>query len=289
MTKILGIELAPLNIPLSRRLQTLGALKYVLSFLVLGFGCLFISIYVLLFTRYYWVILLYLLWMYYDWNTPKRGGRRRERYRRWVIFDYMRDYFPISLIKTADLDPKHNYLLGFHPHGIMSAGAFCNFGSEATGFSEKYPGITPYLITLVGQFWFPFHRDYIMQSGVCDCSKESLTYLLEESGTGNAVVLVVGGAIESLEAHEGSTTVHLTKRKGFIKLALKTGLVTSAVHIKQFGGMSFGKPIVVDKIKEPSKEDIDRLHASYMKALTDLFDTHKVNYANYKDKELEIL
>lgn len=40
---------------------------------------------------------------------------------------------------------------------------------------------------------------------------------------GNAVIIVVGGAAESLDAHPGSTTLTLKDRKGFVKMALKTG------------------------------------------------------------------
>ena len=35
---------------------------------------------------------------------------------------YFKDYFPIELIKTADLDPHGKYLLCSHPHGAMPAG-----------------------------------------------------------------------------------------------------------------------------------------------------------------------
>ena len=71
----------------------------------------------------------------------------------------------MTLVKTGDLDPNKNYILGFHPHGIMSAGAFCSFATEATGFKLKYPGIRPILLTLAGQFKFPIHREYFMTTG----------------------------------------------------------------------------------------------------------------------------
>lgn len=52
-----------------------------------------------------------------------------------------------------------------HPHGVISIGAFTSLCTDATGFSAKFPGITPTLMTLVGQFWFPFRREYSMLSG----------------------------------------------------------------------------------------------------------------------------
>jgi 2-acylglycerol O-acyltransferase 2 len=37
----------------------------------------------------------------------------------------------------VDLDPKKNYLFAYHPHGILSIGAFLSFATEALGKSEK--------------------------------------------------------------------------------------------------------------------------------------------------------
>lgn len=82
-------------------------------------------------------------------------------------------------MKTAELDPRQNYLVGFHPHGVLAAGAFLNFCTEASGFSTLFPGITPHLMMLSLWFRFPFLRDYLMSggkehgpltsSGMCGC------------------------------------------------------------------------------------------------------------------------
>lgn len=73
--------------------------------------------------------------------------------------------FVLQLIKTHDLLPSRNYIFGYHPHGIFCFGGFCNFGTEATGFSKKFPGIKPSLATLAGNFRFPILRDYLMSGG----------------------------------------------------------------------------------------------------------------------------
>ena len=44
-----------------------------------------------------------------------------------------------------------------------------------------------------------------------------------KNGPGNAAVLLPGGAAEALEARPGSLTLHIKKRKGFIKAALRNG------------------------------------------------------------------
>jgi hypothetical protein len=79
---------------------------------------------VLLFTPLFWVSLLYLTWLYYDFDTPSRGGRRQEWMRRGLLWNWFRDYFPVRLIKTADLNPQHKYIIGSHPHGIICMGAW---------------------------------------------------------------------------------------------------------------------------------------------------------------------
>ena len=72
-------------------------------------------------------------------------------------------------------------------------------------------------------FKFPFFRDIVMALGVCDVSKESIQHILTKQDKGNAVIVVIGGAAESLDARPGSYKLTLKDRKGFVKLALKTG------------------------------------------------------------------
>ena len=65
------------------------------------------------------------------------------------IWKYHANYFPVKLVKTAELDPaKGNYLLGSHPHGIISLGAFSAFGSDGAGWSKFFPNLIPSLLTL---------------------------------------------------------------------------------------------------------------------------------------------
>ena len=47
----------------------------------------------------------------------------------------------------------------------MGLGAFCNFSTEATEVSKKFPGIRPYLATLAGNFRMPVLREYLMSGG----------------------------------------------------------------------------------------------------------------------------
>ncbi|MBN3280324.1 DGAT2 acyltransferase, partial [Polyodon spathula] len=151
----------------------------------------------------------------------------------------------LQLIKTHALLPSRNYIFGYHPHGIFCFGAFCNFGTEATGFSKKFPGIRPHLATLAGNFRLPLLRDYLMSGGICPVNRNSMDYILSRNGTGNAVVIVVGGAAESLECVPGKHSVTLKNRKGFVKLALQQG--ADLVPVYSFGENEVYKQIVFEE------------------------------------------
>ena len=74
----------------------------------------------------------------------------------------------------------------------------------------------------------PLYRDYILAMGVRSVSKESIINILTRGGSngegmGRGVTIVVGGARESLEAQPGNMRLILQERKGFIKIAIRTG------------------------------------------------------------------
>lgn len=81
----------------------------------------------------------------YDWVTPSKGGRGSQYclLSRWSLFNKIRDYFPVTLVKTAQLDPTKNYIFGYHPHGMVPEGAMICFSTEAAGFQQMFPGLEP--------------------------------------------------------------------------------------------------------------------------------------------------
>ncbi|XP_040038774.1 2-acylglycerol O-acyltransferase 2-A isoform X1 [Gasterosteus aculeatus] len=245
------VEFAPLNIPLRRRLQTAATLQWVFSFLALAQCCL--AAFVLLALSDWWIVaLLYAGWLWLDWDTPTCGGRRSQWVRSWSVWDFFKDYFPLTLVKTVDLDPKKNYIFGFHPHGVLVAGAFGNFCTEATGFSRLFPGLRSHLLML--PFWFrvPLFRDYIMCGGLVSSCKSSLSHLASRPGGGNVAVIAVGGAPEALDARPGALTLQVLNRKGFIKMALKHGAQLVPVF-------SFGENELFDQMENPSGSPLRKL------------------------------
>lgn len=219
------IRWAPLNVPLQRRLQTLMVLMHGLSIAALLALFLFLCAIPLL-----WPILVpYLIHSLLSTaSTSGNLSRRSERLRRSSVWSLFSSYFPARLHRSAILPPTRKYVFGYHPHGIISFGAFAAFSTEALGFAQLFPGITNTLLTLDTNFRIPLYRDYILAMGLRSVSKESCENLLSKGGPngegmGRAITIVVGGARESLDAEPASLRLVLKRRKGFVKLAIRNG------------------------------------------------------------------
>ena len=163
--KFLGVELVDiLHVPLERRLQTLAVCCYLFMYFLLAVSCGIMVVW-LCFTPLYFIPLIYASWLIYDYRTPECGGRRCEWVRSWTLWRYCRDYFPVTLKSTASLDPSKNYLMIYHPHGILACGACVNFATNATDFHKHFPGIRCSTAALKFQFMFPFCREYALSLG----------------------------------------------------------------------------------------------------------------------------
>jgi len=231
---------APLNVPLARRRQTAA----VLGWLLIQPTCIILSFFLLRSTGFlFYLFLIYVIWMIFGQTFNKTGGHAQMWFKRLPFWEWFRDYFPISLLKTVDLDPNKNYIFGYHPHGIIGLGAFCNFATDATGFSQLFPGINLRLLTLATNFRIPLFGLYLTALGVCDASAESCGSILTK-GPGHSLMLVLGGAKESLDAHPGMYKLTLKDRKGFVKIGLQYG--ASLVPV-----FSFGETDVYDQVDNP--------------------------------------
>lgn len=233
--EVVGLRWAPLRVPFRRRLQTLAVLFHCLCMgttLSIFFG--FCAIPLL------WpLLIIYLVSILFATDAVDGKLRRRKEWvRRLPIWKYFAEYYPAKLHKTHDLLPTRKYIFGYHPHGIISHGAWAAFATDALGFSEKFPGITNSLLTLDSNFRLPLYREYVFSMGVLSVSKESITNILTRGGRngegmGRAVTIVVGGARESLEAQPRTTRLIINERKGFVKLAIRTG--ADLVPVMAFG------------------------------------------------------
>ena len=245
-----------------RRLQTLAL-----------FSCSLYFIMPMVPVSWYWTIrfilnpttripmLIYLGYTFVLNDSPRSGEywlgpwiRKLDRWWRSAC-----DYFPIVLVKTADLPPDTSYVMGYHPHGIISVGAMGGFSTNGArtidlskadvkepaddpdalanqprGFSSLFPGIERNVVTLPVNFATPFVRDYLLSFGCVTSDKQTFRKTLaRNNGVGNALVVVVGGAAESMLVEPGSIQLVLEKRRGFVREAIRAG--ASLVPTLAFG------------------------------------------------------
>jgi len=185
-----------------------------------------------------------------SWPTP---------WKKWGMWRAVKAYFPQARIhKTAELPPSSKYIIGYHPHGVLSVGGFLAFGTDALGFRELFPGINPRILSLNINFRAPFLREYLLLHGVCSVSRHAITNLLH---LGHTVVIVLGGGSESLLARPGRYDLVLSRRRGFIKVALETG----AALVPCIG---FGEPEMFRTINQlPDESPIRRFQVKLEKML----------------------
>lgn len=240
------------NIPLRRRRQTLAVVIWLMLMPLL------VCTFLLLLTRASTapIAMAYIVFMLFD-SAPENGGRKWSFVREWSFWRWFKDFFPLTLVKTCELDPAKNYIFLYHPHGIISLGAFTNFGTEAGGFSKLFPGIDLRLLTLEANFRLPFWRDLILALGICSVSRRSCTNILTK-GPGNSLMIVPGGASEALYAFPGTFDLVLKRRLGFVKLALRHG--SSLVPV-----LGFGENDLWDQLPNPKGSIIFRIQKLFQK------------------------
>ena len=238
---------------------------------------------------------------------------------------YYEEYHEIS--DQEILASGKNYICGSHPHGVFSFVGVCagvTTVNAPDGFGSKLTTVVPTAAATVVKK-FPVLKDVLGVFGVIDASGATLAKRLVRPMS--SVVIYVGGMVELFYSSPKREVVFLKKRKGFIKMALRTGAdviplylfgnttVLSAltsgplaslsrklgVSVTFFWGRfgmplpkavrlvyARGRPLGMPHIPEPTDEDVDRWHAEYCNKLTELFDAYKGRNPDYKHKELLI-
>ncbi|XP_017094226.3 2-acylglycerol O-acyltransferase 2-like [Drosophila bipectinata] len=268
------IEWAPLNVPMDRRLQTFFTAVFTYTFFWLPIISTFCTPFLLYYGGFILrtVLLVYFVYIYTDykkhfgimegngWSVPFL--RKNPSYR---------DYFPVELVKTAELPPNRNYIIASFPHGLIGMGICVNMGMEISKWLKLFPQVRPKIATLDHHFKTPFLREVIRLWGMVSVSKESLVYLLNKSNdpkhednqdgfTSNAVAILVGGAQEAMDSHPGQYMLTLKNRKGFVKMAIRTG--SSIVP-----SLSFGEVDIYDQVENPPNSKLRRFQNSVKKLI----------------------
>lgn len=239
----LGMEL-PLH--LQRRLQSLSVVLVIGGFFVFGPACLAITI-CLLTTRFWWLSVGYSVWYFVDQYRESVGRTRHNLFGKWIrnwhLWTYTRDYFPITLVKTSDLDSSVNYILGYHPHGVMTIGACTAFATNALDFKGHFPGISTAYLSFKCWFYIPFLREILLLLGMRSASSTNFeNHLGDKTQRGRCIVLAIGSTEEVVYSTPGQHSIVLSSRFGFVKKAIMHG--ASLVPTYSFGeGDLFLRPL----------------------------------------------
>lgn len=212
-------------------------------------------------------------------------------------------FFPINLHRTVPLSASKKYVMGYHPHGISAIGPWISLAMNANGTATSlFPQLNFSLLARDSLFWLPLMRELALLTGYRSCSKKScIAHLTTEGhdgrGSGNAIIIAVGGQREAALAKPGAMELVLAKRKGFVKVAIETGAdlvpvigfgeneiwVSGKGNWLHSGRFSFflpfnrpinvvvGAPIEVTQQIVPDPDFVDKLHAEYVKQLEALW------------------
>jgi len=250
----------------------------------------------------------------YYWSCPN--------FRHCMVTEDVKRHFSGKIIATTKLEEDKQYVLGFHPHGILPLTAMWCHNSEE--WRDKVSNHE--LVTLAANhaFVIPIMRELMMAAGSKPATRKNFVNMLEAK---KSVVLVPGGVAELMLTDSKAKEIHLvTGHKGFIRLAISHGV--NLVPMFSFGewevmdimwpsvqrycrrilGIPFplfvgralyiprqqpitvvvGAPIEVKRREIPTEEEVDDLHRKYFTALHKIFEDHKAE-AGYGSHKLKFL
>ena len=124
--------------------------------------------------------------------------------------------------EDAVLSPERQYIFACHPHGIHCM-PLAIFHCRGTPFDRRFPGIcenglSGLAATVV--FKLPGVREFFLSLPYIDASRSVVEQALEAD---RSIFVCTGSGEESLLTRQGEDTLVLSRRKGFVRLALSYG------------------------------------------------------------------
>lgn len=211
-----------LNTPFECRLQTFIVSAFTFfTFIPIAF------VLTVIFLMNQWTMpfmVMYLLYIF-TMGRPVHPLKKCTSFSRHSIWHHHGNYFPVRLVipdhVRRQFHASKNYFFVYHPHGIHAYGTISKFGFDSN-LSSLLPGITVHPQTLKINFFIPFWRELSILTGFGDASADCIRRTLR-AGPGESVVLVVGGAQESVLARPHTNDLTLRGRRGFVRIALEEG------------------------------------------------------------------
>ncbi|KAJ1750150.1 diacylglycerol O-acyltransferase 1 [Coemansia sp. RSA 1935] len=170
-------------------------------------------------------LLLYLVYCFCDPRPYDGVGRRVASIQKLPLWKHVNAYFQPKMVFEAPLNAKAKYVFGSHPHGVISYVSQLVAGTTGLGIEAQVPGLVVRGVTMPATFAIPFFRDWALAMGCLSCDRSSIRRILSDRHhrLHQSLLVVVGGAEESMLAHEGSADLILLKRRGFVREAIRAG------------------------------------------------------------------
>ncbi len=240
----------------------------------------------------------------------------------------MLPYFDYTEIReTSDEDMlKHfssgkSFILAAVPHGVISFTGMCSAVYCIPEFRKIKTAAASVILSV------PILKHVLGIFGLTDAAGKNLSRYISKGGASGSVVIYIGGIAELFKSSRKAERLYLSKRKGFIKLALRSGadilplyLIgnTACLTVVKSGPLASmsrklqmsitlfwgrwnlpiprndklvyvrGRPLGLPKIDDPTQEDIDKWHAKYMEEVARMFETYKGLSPAYANKEFHI-
>ena len=135
------------------------------------------------------------------------------------------EYMEMSVIPwddSANLSPSKRYIFACHPHGIHCT-PLALFHCKGTPFDKQFPGICENKISGLAAsvvFRLPGVREFFLSCPYIDASRNVAEAALKAD---RSLFVCTGSGEESLLTKQGEDVLVLSKRKGFVRLALSFG------------------------------------------------------------------
>lgn len=126
---------------------------------------------------------------------------------------------------------RRNYILTVQPHGVISFGGLCSAVAAPPEFQGRLKTAVAWALLHT-----PILKHVLGIFGLTDASKQNVIKILSQKGIDGSIVLYIGGIAELFMSSRKEEKLFLSKRKGFIKLALTQGV--DVVPIYFFGNTS---------------------------------------------------
>ncbi|KAL9187889.1 hypothetical protein ACHAXT_006267 [Thalassiosira profunda] len=142
-----------------------------------------------------------------------------------AFWDTAFDYLQMSVVpwdENATLPPDRQYIFACHPHGIHCT-PLGMFHRKDTAFDRRFPGICENKISGLAAtvvFKLPGAREFFLSLPYIDASRSVVEKALRAD---RHIFVCTGSGEESLLTRRGEDVIVLSKRKGFVRLALAYG------------------------------------------------------------------